>query len=311
MFKDKIKSSELVIIKKILAWQTAQVLGFEDEKTIKKHALLLAVDYEENSYFPLMTGEYFDIYINEDYNTTWTSCYTYIVNNYVMDNHDNALIFFGEKAAEEKWKKGIEFDSFDFISTIDGQPKWTHSVQHLFYRDGHLHAIYWFVEIEQFHQNRNAISFLAEHDALTGLYNRHKLISFENELKSKTDNQSNIYYILIDLDNFKQVNDKYGHNNGDKVLIKVAKSLESIFFHKTNNLVFRYGGDEFLIITRNVDEQDLIPLLIDANKPIEVVLDDGSTIKIQTSIGYSDTINKADEALYYVKNNGRNSYHKS
>ncbi len=259
MNQEKIKSSELVIIKNILAWQVAQALGSENEESLKSHALLLAVDFEEDSFFPLMIGDYFSLFFHNHCSKSWIDSFSYILNHYIeKDHHDSALVFFGEAAARKKWAKKVQFDSFDFVTTINGSPKWTHSVQHLFKRDGHLHAVYWFVEVDRFHQDQNAISFLAEHDALTGLYNRHKLNFITEELKKSKETA---YFVLMDLDNFKDVNDTYGHSNGDRALVAFAKRLESVFFHKTHNIVFRLGGDEFLVVVTHTEEKQLISSL--------------------------------------------------
>ncbi len=304
----KIKSSELVIIQKILAWQVAQVLGSQSEEELKKHAMLLAVDYEDDTFFPLMIGEDFDIYITEEVGT-WEKRYTHIVDTYIKTEKENARHFFGKEAAIEKWSDKTEFDSFDFVSSIRGEPKWTHAVQHLFHRDGHLSAIFWLVEIDNFRKSQTAISFLAKHDALTGLYNRYHLNNIIDELK-KSNQQNEVYYVFADLDNFKSVNDNYGHSNGDLALIAMSKRLEEVFFHKTNDIIFRLGGDEFLVIVKDLNEESLVNKLKELNKPIPVTLDDGRVIEVLTSIGYSHDIDSADKALYYVKKNGKNHFHK-
>ncbi|MCR5741051.1 MAG: GGDEF domain-containing protein [Gammaproteobacteria bacterium] len=307
---EKIKSSELVIIKKILAWQTAQVLGFENEETVKNHALLLAVDFDDDTFFPLMVGEYYSLFVKDCMIKSWYERSLRIVEKYIEKDHDNAMNFFGKDAAKKKWARRVEFDSFDFITIINDTPKWTHCVQHLFLRDGHLHSIYWFVEVEHYHQSQNAISFLAEHDALTGLYNRHKFNEYKNYIRNEKIKDEDIYYVFIDIDDFKNVNDSNGHPNGDKALITVSRRLEEVFYHKTHDIIFRLGGDEFLVIVTNTGEEELLERIKEANKPIDVELDDGRIIEIHTSIGYAHDIKKADKALYDAKGKGKNTYSK-
>lgn len=185
----------------------------------------------------------------------------------------------------------------------EGIPKSTHAVCNIFERDGHLHSIFWLVEINQYQQSRNALTFLAEHDALTGVYNRHKLDNVMEKMNATQLNRDEIFYILFDLDDFKNINDMYGHSNGDRALAAFAKRLESVFFHKTYNSVFRLGGDEFLVIATHVDEGILLPFIKDAGETIDVILDDGNTIKVRGSIGYGHELDAADEMLYTVKGN--------
>ncbi len=87
----------------------------------------------------------------------------------------------------------------------------------------------------------------ALHDPLTGIYNRNyfnRLIQLEEHRARRLD--SAISFIMIDVDNFKQINDRYGHQVGDRVLQEVAKVLEGVL--RKTDTVLRYGGDEFLII---------------------------------------------------------------
>ncbi len=88
MNKEKLKSSELVIIKKILAWQVAQVLGCEDEEELKKRALLLVVDYDEDSFFPLMTGDYFKIFFDGNVIQLWCEFYRRIADEYIEKENE-------------------------------------------------------------------------------------------------------------------------------------------------------------------------------------------------------------------------------
>ncbi len=148
---------------------------------------------------------------------------------------------------------------------------------------------------------------LAEHDQLTGLYNRHALY------QSQQDYQNNIL-VMLDIDFFKEVNDSYGHLVGDETLCTLAKKLEEVFSHRQNNLIYRLGGDEFLIVIKNTTEKDVIKKLNELVKPIPT--DYGFNFTLST--GYTicntntfrDNLERADEALYYVKQHGRNNYYR-
>jgi len=158
-------------------------------------------------------------------------------------------------------------------------------------------------------------------DYLTQLYNRrHFSTVFDRELnRAKRDNK-NFILMMIDIDFFKQYNDTYGHNQGDEVLISVAKALKESLTRPAD-FVFRLGGEEFGIITSDMDFQGASEL---ANQLLEVVKDlniehkSSKTSNIITiSIGIKivhleanldeTTIYKlADNALYEAKEKGRN-----
>ncbi len=93
-------------------------------------------------------------------------------------------------------------------------------------------------------------------DSLTGLYNRNylteRLKQFEAKIKR---NKSKIILVFLDLNNFKQINDVYGHKKGDEVLKGIADLMKKTF--REYDLIVRYGGDEFIIIIEKEDEKSL------------------------------------------------------
>jgi len=159
------------------------------------------------------------------------------------------------------------------------------------------------------------VAFLAEHDPLTGTFNRNLVQSKLRKLDPKSDK---IMAYLIDLDGFKLVNDSYGHTVGDQLLKLVARRLKDTV--NEDDIVARLGGDEFLVLTSNsskhegLDENGLsFRLLSKLSEPYIVGQFD---IALSASIGTAnfpqDTqngphlLNQADLALYAAKENGRN-----
>lgn len=122
---------------------------------------------------------------------------------------------------------------------------------------------------------------------------------------------------MLDLDNFKQVNDNYGHAAGDKALRAVSECLERAFIRK-GDLVARYGGDEFVVILNDTsarNSQKLIERFLSQANEISIDEDEAGA-KVSCSAGYtelhsSDTveslIKRADRALYEAKAAGRNT----
>ena len=157
-------------------------------------------------------------------------------------------------------------------------------------------------------RNREKLAFEASHDQLTGLYNRR---GYEF-LMSNIDIESSAL-MLIDLDNFKQINDHEGHDVGDRVLIRVADTLKKDF--RDNDYVCRIGGDEFAVILTHVDK-GVSERIIKRVKKINEMLSKpgkgvpGITVSVGVAFGASrldadSFLKETDLALYEVKENGK------
>ena len=151
--------------------------------------------------------------------------------------------------------------------------------------------------------------YKATHDSLTSLHNR----AGYNFLLSTLD-LSNTYLLVIDVDSFKSINDNYGHEVGDKVLQKVAKTIKGNF--RSNDYVCRIGGDEFVVFIANTDD-DQRQIIIDRVAQINAELADSSdslppvSVSVGAVMGSEDTdakelFERADRALYERKRNGKN-----
>lgn len=150
-------------------------------------------------------------------------------------------------------------------------------------------------------------------DSLTNAYN---LRFFEELLLNKLKNKETFSLIMLDLDKFKEINDKFGHLVGDKALIEFSKIMQKKIVK--NNYFCRYAGDEFIIVIRNYYEADdiahqILNLLNDFTFDYE-----GNKIKILLSIGIyqhknnekddiEDIIKKVDKAMYHSKKQGGNN----
>ena len=169
---------------------------------------------------------------------------------------------------------------------------------------------------------RDAYQLEAELDTLTKLYNK-KTTEQIGKMKLKTfsetkDNDTIMAFYIIDLDHFKEANDKYGHQFGDKVLMEFSKNLRKKF--RPNDCIGRFGGDEFVVIIDNLPAIEIITRKARDIKNVALDLEiDGRPAGITASIGiaiipqdgmeYEEVFNAADQALYYVKQNGRNGFY--
>jgi diguanylate cyclase (GGDEF)-like protein len=161
------------------------------------------------------------------------------------------------------------------------------------------------------------MEFMASHDLLTDLPNRSLYIDrLTHAIQLTRRIGSLITVFFIDLDNFKVVNDQYGHASGDMVLIEVAKRLTEMM--RKSDTVARFSGDEFVILTELTNDREAIrnlaqKILDKIEQPIQV--EEGS-VTISASIGISispddgldaeELLRKADTAMYVSKDNGLN-----
>jgi diguanylate cyclase (GGDEF)-like protein len=161
---------------------------------------------------------------------------------------------------------------------------------------------------EAFKKSIASLNYEASHDKLTGLYNRAGY-----DVLSRSVDLGTTAVLMIDADKFKDINDQYGHDVGDKILQKFARVLRTTF--RSEDYICRIGGDEFVVFMMHVTDE-LRDLIILKTKQINSALADASdelppaSASIGIAFGHDapdmETLLKhADEALYNVKENGR------
>ncbi|MCL4471118.1 MAG: GGDEF domain-containing protein [Sulfuricella sp.] len=154
-------------------------------------------------------------------------------------------------------------------------------------------------------------------DAMTGLYNRRFLEEYVTTLVAISQRRKSPFSVLmLDLDYFKQVNDTFGHEAGDKVLKTLAETL--VKSARSSDMVIRYGGEEFLIILMDTGAEDATKIAEKIRVKVEEtkVTLPGTVLQKTISIGVSEfpadadtfwqVVKYADVALYEAKNKGRN-----
>lgn len=164
-------------------------------------------------------------------------------------------------------------------------------------------------------QNKN-LKNLAENDPLTGLLNRRGMQSKMEKIYEECKNSSTNFAVIIgDIDDFKNINDTYVHDCGDYVLRSLADILK--FSLREKDYVSRWGGEEFLILLYNVDDRSTFEIIDRLRKNIQKtkLTYKNKIIRYTVSFGgfvqkdnykIDEMIEKADESLYYSKNNGKN-----
>lgn len=153
-------------------------------------------------------------------------------------------------------------------------------------------------------------------DPLTGRGNRHLFLAILDKLIEKKDKFA---VCFMDLDGFKQINDTMGHDAGDKVLIELSNIFERSL--PQNAKAYRLGGDEFAVVIEQIKTtDDITKILNNLRKEFEIpLIIENNSINLEYSLGIAiypedannkkDLINYADDAMYYIKEHGKNNYY--
>lgn len=167
--------------------------------------------------------------------------------------------------------------------------------------------------VARLREQEERLRFMAQHDALTGLPNRYSMqerLALALEVAKRS--RKKVAVMLVDLDDFKQVNDTRGHAAGDQVLIAIGQRLRSSV--RGSDTVARIGGDEFVVIAGDLDRGDgaaMIAEKIADMVQLPIAVEGGGPWKIACSIGISvfpdgaqtpaDLLAQADRAMYKAK----------
>jgi len=224
--------------------------------------------------------------------------------------NDIPIIFITAKMDEESIEKAYEAGGIDYI-TKPFKPK------ELFARiktQLQLRAL-----IQELKSSKNALRRLAETDPMTNLSNRRY---FNHAAKSLMElakrDKTELTVVMLDIDKFKEVNDNYGHDIGDDVIIAIANNL--LEMTRKSDLACRFGGEEFIlllpetsldgamIIAEKIRKKiESFSLSLEGNKSVNVTVSLGvSQVDIENDPNIESVIKRADIALYKAKENGRN-----
>ena len=163
------------------------------------------------------------------------------------------------------------------------------------------------------------LAYQATHDALTGVSNRNALMDeLDDALSYSRRHKLPLWVAFLDLDRFKQINDRFGHHAGDRLLEGVTSRLSHLL--RKDDIIGRYGGDEFVLVLRGGADSYLSSQLLERIMQVvcEPVNVDGHALQVTCSLGIAsfpddgDTghalLDRADAAMYRAKESGRNLY---
>ncbi len=187
-------------------------------------------------------------------------------------------------------------------------------------REGRFLGHLWIYEdVTSERHTAEQLLYLAERDSLTGLYNRHRFqLELERMLAESGRHRSPSTLLYFDLDEFKTINDHFGHKAGDAMLIRVAGEVSGLT--RRNEMLFRLGGDEFAVLMPNADRPQAEAL---ADRIVRAIAQipfrfDGQSLHISSSLGIAtypehavdqdQLVACADAAMYQAKQAGKNAW---
>jgi two-component system cell cycle response regulator len=183
-----------------------------------------------------------------------------------------------------------------------------------YYENKDNYYVFSLTDITKLKEKSNLLEYQASHDKLTGLFNRNRFDDiYPKEIKRSKRYNNELSIILFDIDNFKQINDNYGHPVGDEVLKEIANiTLNSV---REQDITVRWGGEEFLVL---LPQTDLAGAIIAANKIRSSIESEGITahsLMVTASFGVTQLleddneasfISRSDKFLYEAKKTGKN-----
>jgi diguanylate cyclase (GGDEF)-like protein len=215
-------------------------------------------------------------------------------------------------------KPGFEYE---FIERSDGiNYAWVRTYVRIYraFDTGAVKIISHVKNIQQEKERELAIIIKAQRDPLTNLYNKAVTKELIDEFLIPEDGQGIHALYLIDVDNFKAINDNYGHSFGDTVISTMADKLSQFF--RTSDIVGRVGGDEFLVFMKDVTDRSVVSqkaeeiregfhdLLKSISVEVEMSLSIGICMLPEDGASFDEIYKKADVALYVSKNKGKNTF---
>ncbi len=334
------------------AWNKITLVAVDNEKGIPYHAVGVVEDItkqkeielccgQKEQYWNMMLAEaavYYEVNVTEDLVETYREkealgwqeipkesyhqLLTDIVETRVFaQDKEKYVKTFGIASIMQSFAEGIHELRLEHCwHDKQGQKVWMLTTMHII-RDvltGNIKGFTYIKNIDEQKQRILALQYQSQRDSLTGLYNRKVTEGLIQDILKRENKPQCHGFLIIDVDDFKQINDTYGHRFGDQILAEIAQKISRLFHQ--HDVFGRIGGDEFAVFIYNAASPDYVkekvlavqqlflkpffqkswPLQISCSMGIAMVGKDGNT--------FEELYEHADIALYEAKKQGKNCY---
>ena len=242
-----------------------------------------------------------------------------ILNTVIEENRAEVATFFDRNRLLSDYADKKLVGAMEYLRRPDqnSNPRYLHTSYQLRESNetGDIHVFFLAFNIDEYRRTREHITQLIERDNLTGLYNRCMAMQFINEWLAEAKDRKTAL-VILDLDNFKQVNDRFGHDCGDMIIKDAAERMNAAF--NQCGFVARIGGDEFLVLIKDRSVEEIEQQLRRFSDSCKEVRYHAHRLTYTMSIGYAlypdhgreyNTLyQNADMALYAVKMSGRANF---
>lgn len=269
------------------------------------------INVSKNTFYAM--GGVWDLYNEFVDQLTYTQLYIRFINKVVhpedrkayleLMNCDNLL---------QSYRNGTTRLKYEFRRIIEQNKMMWMEIEILLFQEPMNHdmmGLMFLNNIDERKKSNFQLQYQSEIDQLTNVFNK---VSTENQInKILQENTTAAHaFMILDLDNFKDINDHFGHKIGDELLIQFSSSLRAVFYE--NCIIGRFGGDEFLVFMKNIQgEEDvkrqLNTLYHTLNQRTTIAFSAGVTI-VNGKTSYDQMFAQADQALYDVKYTHKGSY---
>lgn len=238
----------------------------------------------------------------------------------IVDRRGPAYLFYRDFRAgvlNDIYKNGRRNIVMEYLRRFDnGAERWIRDEIKLLAdpSNGHLCLMLTVRDIHVRKQEEVKLLWAAERDGMTGILNRSSVINYAKDFLHSEGRIDSHALFVIDIDNFKRINDTNGHQAGDRFLTKIAHTIRDCF--RDSDLIGRVGGDEFMVLMKHVPNIRVVrqkgQALLAA---LQTVCEEFSHLEVSGSIGVSlydqdgesfeSLYEKADQAMYFSKRNGK------
>lgn len=261
---------------------------------------------------PLTAGGLWEHY--EEYCRQWSESFHQAASHYIPrvvapEYQDICLNYFDQSAIQNM--RG-DTRKFCYRRKVGADFHWVELSIHVFCErfTGHHYALLYLKDIDTDKKRELAQVSAANTDPLTRVYNRRMFRDEVEAFMERTDKPACGALILFDIDDFKQINDQYGHPQGDAALLRMTEVLQSTF--RQRDIIGRLGGDEFLAFIKDVTRRQILDQrmselaqVLSFSDGIPIAFSAGITFVQQKNFSYDRALKQADEALYHSKQQGK------